>query len=63
MVRIAITAEVFEAICATLALGSVGYEHQHSAFIPLEEAVADPAYEQVGRRSERQVLHLPTEAR
>jgi hypothetical protein len=31
MVRIAITAEVFEAICATLALGSVGYEHQHSA--------------------------------
>ena len=32
-------------------------------FISLEEAVADPAYEQVGRGSERQVPHLPAEAR
>jgi hypothetical protein len=28
MIKIAITVEAFEAICATLALGSVGYENQ-----------------------------------
>jgi hypothetical protein len=28
MIRIAITVEAFDAICATLPLGSVGYENQ-----------------------------------
>jgi len=31
MIRIAITAEVYEAIAATLALGSVGYEAETTA--------------------------------
>jgi hypothetical protein len=31
MIRIAIIAEAFEAISATLPLGSVGYEHERAA--------------------------------
>ena len=45
MIRIAITPEAFEAIAATLALGSVGYEAQTNAkgerLVWLEAAVVD----------------------
>ena len=45
MIRIAITAEAFEAIAATLPLGSVGVEREHDAngprFVWLDAAVVD----------------------
>ena len=45
MIRIAITTEAFEPICATMPLGSVAYEQELNAmgqrFVWLEVAVAD----------------------
>jgi hypothetical protein len=45
MIRIAITAEAFDAVCATLPLGSVGHENEATErgerLIWLEDAMAD----------------------